>query len=120
VPAPPANRRKRQPRHEEADLGDDLDNLDGPEYIASNPDLIDALGADAAAGVRHYLDFGWAEGRETDSFDKDDYLDNYPDLRAAFGDDDAATLHYVQFGYAEGRTDDDLPGGAAAAGDFIV
>ena len=54
------------------------------------------------------------------------YLENYPDLREAFGDDveddavtDAATIHYIECGYAEGRTDGDLPG-AAAASDFIV
>ena len=34
------------------------------------------------------------------------YLENYPDLQAAFGDDtDAATRHYIQAGYFEGRAD---------------
>jgi hypothetical protein len=102
------------------------EGFDSFQYIASNPDLIEALGADAAAGAQHYRDFGQVEGRPTDDFDEVQYLENYPDLREAFGDDtendavtDAATIHYIEFGYAEERTDGDLPG-AAAASDFIV
>jgi VCBS repeat-containing protein len=79
--------------------------FDGLQYVASHGDLIQALGADPAAGERHYLAFGEAEGRAADTFNEQGYLARYPDLRAAFGDDDgAATLHYVRFGFAEGRT----------------
>jgi hypothetical protein len=80
--------------------------FDGLQYIASYDDLVQAFGADEAAGAQHYLAFGEAEGRDPDDFDEDGYLARYPDLQAAFGDDgQAATLHYIQFGFDEGRTD---------------
>jgi hypothetical protein len=83
--------------------------FDGLQYIASHGDLVRALGADRAAGERHYLDFGQAEGRRPDTFDEAQYLANYPDLQAAFGGDaEAATVHYIQFGFAEGRVDEAL------------
>ena len=92
--------------------------FDGLQYIASHRDLIEALGADAAAGAQHYLDFGLAEGCNLASFDEAQYLQNYPDLQTAFGGDtEAATVHYIQFGFAEGRTDDPA---AAAAADFLL
>jgi hypothetical protein len=81
--------------------------FDGLQYIASYPDLIEAFGADAAAGRQHYLQFGQHEGRRTDTFDEKQYLKNYHDLAVAFGRDGrAATEHYVQNGYSEGRTDE--------------
>ncbi|HEX6015272.1 MAG TPA: cadherin-like domain-containing protein, partial [Geminicoccaceae bacterium] len=89
-------------------------NFDGLQYIASHGDLIQSLGADPAAGEQHYLLFGEADGRPTDTFNEEGYLDRYPDLEAAFGDDgDAATAHYIQFGFAEGRTapPEELPPG---------
>lgn len=80
--------------------------FDGLQYIASYGDLIAALGANAAAGARHYQQFGRAEGRSPDSFNEMQYLANYADLRAAFGSDTRrATIHYILYGYAEGRTD---------------
>jgi serralysin len=108
---------------DENELPEGFDSL---QYGASNEDLIEAIGVDEAAGAAHYRNFGAAEGRPIDDFDEVQYLENYPDLREAFGDDveddavtDAATIHYIECGYAEGRTDGDLPG-AAAASDFIV
>lgn len=69
--------------------------FDGLQYIASYPDLIRALGANRAAGERHYLTAGQAEGRAPDMFDVVRYLENYPDLQAAFGTNaTAATTHY--------------------------
>lgn len=80
--------------------------IDGLQYIASYPDLIRALGANAAAGQQHYLQFGQAEGRSPDSFNETQYVANYRDLRAAFGTNgNAATIHYIQNGFREGRTD---------------
>ena len=74
-------------------------------YIASYPDLILALGADPAAGQRHFTTNGQFEGRNPNAFDVVRYLANYPDLQAAFASDvRAATLHYIQHGYFEGRT----------------
>ena len=99
--------------------------FDGLQYIASNEDLIAALGADPAAGERHYLAFGEDEERETDAFDEEQYLANYPDLQAVFGDDgEAATVHYIRFGFDEGRTDANPDPGngapaAVAALDFL-
>ena len=79
--------------------------FDGLQYIASYGDLVQALGADEAAGERHYLAFGETEGREADTFNEAGYLERYPDLQAAFGGDaDAATRHYIEFGFDEGRT----------------
>ena len=83
-----------------------LCNIDGLEYIASYPDLIQAYGADAAAGQRHYAQYGQYEGRVPDLFNAVQYLANYPDLQTAFGNDlQAARIHYIQYGYYEGRTD---------------
>jgi hypothetical protein len=96
----------------EFDLADDAPptlpaGFDGLQYIASNPDLIAALGANRAAGAAHYLNFGQGEGRDVDSFSETKYLQNYSDLRNAFGSDvQLATQHYIQSGHTEGRTDD--------------
>ena len=80
-------------------------DVDGLRYIASYPDLIMALGADAAAGQRHFTSFGQFEGRKTYGFNVLGYLGRYPDLRAAFGSDvQAATVHYIRYGYHEGRS----------------
>jgi hypothetical protein len=82
--------------------------IDGLTYIASYADLIQAYGANPAAGQQHYLTHGQVEGRKTYLFNAVQYLANYPDLKALFGSDtQAATLHYIQQGYAEGRTDID-------------
>ena len=44
-------------------------------------------------------------------FDAGQYLENYKDLRDAFGDDvDKARQHYIDHGKSEGRTDDDIHG----------
>ncbi|MFC4168921.1 glycoside hydrolase family 26 protein [Teichococcus aestuarii] len=84
-------------------------SLDGLQYIASYADLIEAFGADAAAGQRHYFHHGIEEGRTTDGFDARTYLANYADLRAAFGsNENEAARHFITFGHAEGRTDLDL------------
>jgi hypothetical protein len=92
--------------------------FDGLQYIASHPDLIQALDADRFEGERHYLAHGRAESRETDSFFESQYLANYPDLQAAFGSNGgAATVHYIEHGFAEGRTDDPLV--TASSSDFL-
>ncbi|MBI0433541.1 glycosyl hydrolase [Roseomonas sp. KE0001] len=83
--------------------------LNGLQYIASYGDLIDAFGANAEAGVRHYFQYGVVERREPVTFDANTYLANYGDLRDAFGwDQDAAATHWIIFGRHEGRTDDPL------------
>lgn len=79
-------------------------DFNGLLYIASNPDLITAFGADTAAAKTHWLSFGQNEGRSLDSFNPLDYLASNKDLITAFGLDlGAATRHYVTYGYKEGR-----------------
>ncbi|HQR54328.1 MAG TPA: hypothetical protein PLZ79_13750, partial [Burkholderiales bacterium] len=86
-------------------------SFDSLEYIASYTDLVNAFHTQVAAGnadvgAVHYILGGYAEHRTPDLFDAAQYLENYADLRAAFGSDtEAATLHYVISGYFEGRTD---------------
>jgi serralysin len=64
-----------------------------------------ALGADAAAGQRHFTTIGRFEGRKPHGFDVVRYLGRYPDLQAAFGSDvQRATVHYIRYGYREGRS----------------
>ena len=114
--------------------------FNGLEYVASHPDLIQALGPDRFAGEEHYLRFGQAEGRAPDTFDAVHYLHNNPDVAAAVGTTgSAAARHYIEHGFAEGRTyegpdeggieDEPLadaasaewvPAGTATAPDFVL
>ena len=80
--------------------------IDGLQYIASHPDLIRAFGANAEAGVQHYILYRAQEHRPLDDFDERQNLAKYPDLQAAFGSDTMlATIHYIQYGFAENRSD---------------
>ena len=75
-------------------------------YIASYPDLMNAYGANEAAGADHYLNYGYAEKR-TVTFDALKYIASYPDLLSYFGDDVAgAARHYITTGRGEGRSVD--------------
>lgn len=79
-------------------------NVDPLRYIASNPDLLLAFGANAGAGLTHYINNGIKEGRLTNSFDPNRYLSDNPDLQQAFGNNqNLAIQHYIQFGFYEGR-----------------
>ena len=100
-----------------------MTNFDALRYIASNPDLILAFGVNEQAAEQHYLQFGQAEGRQTDSFNELQYLENYPDLQQAFDgsldetfldETSFATSHFVEFGFLEGRTDEPLMATTAA------
>ena len=78
--------------------------FDGLTYIAGYSDLRAAFGTDAAAGERHFLEYGFAEGRAL-AFNALDYIASYSDLRAAFGTDAAAgARHYIQNGATENRS----------------
>ncbi|CAO3434913.1 hypothetical protein [Azospirillum doebereinerae] len=78
--------------------------FDALAYVASHADLSAGLGADAAAGARHYQQHGHAEGRSV-SFDPLAYTASYRDLIAGLGTDhDAASRHFIEHGRAEGRT----------------
>lgn len=77
--------------------------FDGLSYIAGNADLRAGFGANAGAGVEHFINFGFNEGR-TVTFDALDYIASYADLRAAFGaDSTAGATHFINFGAAENR-----------------
>ena len=82
-----------------------LDEFDPLDYIASHADLVQAFGADAQAGLGHYVFTGFSEGREV-TFDAGQYLANWADLRVAFGDSEsesAARAHYIATGIDENR-----------------
>jgi Ca2+-binding RTX toxin-like protein len=106
-----------------ADLAGALAPFDALRYVASNKDLIGAIGADAAVATQHFANYGFAEHRDLTGFDALGYVVGYVDLMAAFGTDlKAATTHYIQSGVYEGRTDDrfDLLDYVASNPDLIV
>ena len=83
-----------------------LTDSEALSYIASNNDLILALGTDIEAAKSHYINSGHSEGRII-NFDGASYLASNTDLMAAFGSDTtAATEHYINYGYSEGRSVD--------------
>jgi subtilisin family serine protease len=92
------------------------------EYVAAFADLTAAFGtlssvaAITTAALNHFASSGFTENRRgaIGSFDVDQYLANYADLKVAFADgvggynEDAALIHYVRSGFFEGRVDDVL------------
>ena len=81
--------------------------FDPLRYIASNPDLIGAFGANASAGTWHYLNWGFSEGRRIDAFDPAHYLAGNDTLLARFGSDTAAAnRQYITEGFAAGTPAD--------------
>lgn len=82
-------------------------SFDGLRYIASHADLIRAFGTDAEAGARHFILYGFAEGRSTSTFNPLEYLASNPDLARIYYDNaDAGVRHYINYGAAEGRPTD--------------
>lgn len=80
-----------------------LSDLDALRYIASQPDLIAAFGANAADGRNHYETWGIKEGRRI-TFEPLNYIASHPDLIAAFGvNETKAVTHYIQWGFKEKR-----------------
>ena len=79
--------------------------FNGLRYIASNPDLIASLGADAERGRQHWINTGRAEGRPLDTFDPLRYAASNPDIAAQLYIDTAAlTRHFILTGFAGGRS----------------
>ncbi|MGA8052655.1 MAG: hypothetical protein WCA12_02145, partial [Burkholderiales bacterium] len=81
-----------------------LETTDTPlEYVASYPDLMNALGTNGQAGFDHYVNSGYAEGRAI-TFDGLEYIASYGDLIGALGANaDAGAAHYIASGRFEGR-----------------
>jgi hypothetical protein len=75
-------------------------------YLNNNADLMRAGYKTPQQAMSHWKSNGIREGRQAaPGFHTRQYLDLYPDLRAAFGSDYAAALnHYLTFGINEGRT----------------
>ena len=70
-------------------------NFDEWGYLASNNDLMSVFGSDTSEAVKIFYFFLKSEGRSTNIFHADSYLNNFSDLKNAFGNDkELATMHY--------------------------
>jgi hypothetical protein len=77
-------------------------------YLASNPDINDALKAgDISSAAQHFVEHGFYEDRLPCSvlINEDDYLARYPDVAAGIEDGSlaSATDHWIRYGRFEGR-----------------
>ncbi len=83
----------------------ELTDFQALNYIASNSDLISAIGTDIEAAKSHYSNFGKVEGRALDDFDEWGYLASNNDLLTNFGGDPTEAVKiYISFGKSEGRS----------------
>lgn len=78
---------------------------DKDAYLALNPDVAEAYGANDSKVLDHFLTKGINEGRvASTTFDVNSYFLQYPDLRQQFGLDYPRYYHhYVNIGIGEGR-----------------
>ena len=93
-------------------------NLD--VYMNNYPDLVKAYGTNYAKYYLHYINYGKKEGRNAKTrivpgtinngtdysavYDYNYYVNKYPDIKKAFGNNYAAVLnHFVTYGMREGR-----------------
>ena len=74
-------------------------------YLEHNVDVKNALGTDDATVLKHFVNYGMAEGRQAIStFSATSYRLQYADLRSAYGKNwKNYYLHYVKYGQKEGR-----------------
>ena len=71
------------------------DLFDSEYYLLQNEDVKKAK----MNPIKHYLKFGWKEGRNPSSkFDGNEYLNKRPDIRVA---DICPLVHYIKFGRNE-------------------
>jgi hypothetical protein len=74
-------------------------------YLSNNSDLQAALGDNADALIRHFVEYGMSEGRQASAnFNVNVYRAENADVAAAFGDNTAAYYqHYIAYGVNENR-----------------
>ena len=66
--------------------------------------MITVFGKNTTEAIKHFILFGSSEGRKTNSFDAESYLNNNQDLKDAFGENlELAKRHFVENGFYEGR-----------------
>ena len=97
--------------------------FDAPSYLASNTDVLAALGTNSNNAHGHFIDYGYAETRSLDTFSELSYIASYSDLIAAFGaNGSSGTTHFVNHGYSEGRSSDNFDelGYVASYSDLIT
>lgn len=79
-----------------------ISEADALRYIASYPELIAELGANALAGQQRYAS---TTGSKLITFNPIAYLNKYSDIRTLYGYDTyQATIHYITIGYYQSRT----------------
>lgn len=90
--------------------------FDADYYYNLNGDVAAIFGHDEEQLLKHFINYGMAEGRAASAeFDVDIYKSNYEDLVTAFGDENEKYyMHYINYGKSEGRianmnTNEQLP-----------
>ena len=98
-------------------------NFDVTSYRNQYPDLRQAYGSNLKSYYMHYIDYGYAEGRQGTGctelqggitvyngvdyapvYNYNYYISHNADVKAAFGGDEMAVLRqFVNYGMAEGR-----------------
>ncbi len=75
-------------------------------YQENNSDVAAAFNGDTELLIKHFVEYGMAEGRQASAeFQLGTYKSNYGDIAAAFGNDNKSYyMHYISCGKAEGRT----------------
>lgn len=74
-------------------------------YINNNRDVANAFGGDDVATLRHFVNYGMAEGRNSSpTFNYRRYKETNRDLQSAYGNDTKSYyMHYIMYGIYERR-----------------
>ena len=74
-------------------------------YVSAYPDVQSLYWDDPLGALRHFVEYGMAEGRQaSENFNVYSYKNQYVDLRRAFGNDlKSYYQHFVEHGKDEGR-----------------
>ena len=91
---------------------ENINSFNATNYLNNYGDLSNTFGNDLEAAIRHYINYGYAEGR-TDSdqeiilstdLETLSYIASNSDLIKAFGTNlEEAREHYINYGISEGR-----------------